>query len=63
MQMIDILLKYIPLIFDRLLRTLNEVFLEKSLQRYIALIFMLLLVPFESKLVNFSTRSQSLNTS
>ena len=49
--------------FERLLRTLNEVFWEKSLQRFVALIFTLLLVHFKSKLVKFSTRRLSLKTS
>ena len=52
-------------IFDMFLRLLNEVFMENSLQRFVALIFTLLLVPLEAKLVNFSTHRQCtcLNTS
>ena len=50
-------------IFDRLMRTLSEIPFEKSCQRFVALIFMLLLVPFESKLVNFPTHCQCLKTS
>ena len=50
-------------IFDRLLRTVNEVFGENSLQRFVALVYTLLLVPFKSKLVKLLTRRQSLKTS
>ena len=50
-------------IFDRLLRMQKEVFLENFLQRFVALIFALLLVPFESKLVNFWIHRQCLKTS
>ena len=49
-------------IFHKLLRTLNKVLLENFLQRNIALIFTLLLVHSESKLVFFSTYCQCLKT-
>ena len=49
-------------ILDMLLRTLNKLFSENSLHRFVALIFTFLLVPFESKLVNFSTPRQYLKT-
>ena len=42
---------------------INEVFWENFSQRFVALIFTLLLVPFESKLVKFSTHSPSLDNS
>ena len=42
--------------FDRYLRLLKEVFLENSLQRFVVLMSTFLLVPFESKLVNFLIR-------
>ena len=42
---------------------INEVFWENFSQRFVALIFTLLLVPCEPKLVKFSTHSQFLNTS
>ena len=45
-----------------LLRMLNKVFWKNSLQTFVALILRLLLVPFESKLVKFLTRNQSLKT-
>ena len=43
--------------------TLNEIFLKNCLQIFVALIFTLLSKPFESKLVNYSTRCRSLKTS
>ena len=48
-------------IFHKLLRTLNKVLLENFSQRNIALIFTLLLTPFESKLANKLRHSESLN--
>ena len=40
---------------------LNEIFLEKLLQKLVVQIFMLLLAPFTLKLVNYSRHSESLN--
>ena len=48
------------LVFKKKTSTLNQVFWENSSQRFVALIFTLLLVHFKSKLVKFLTRSQSL---
>ena len=49
-------------IFGRLLWTLNKLFLENSLYIFVALIFTLLLVSFECKLVNFFPCHHSLKT-
>ena len=48
-------------IFDRPPFMYNKVFLSKLIQNLVANIFTLLLVPFASKLVNYSKRSESLN--
>ena len=45
--------------FTRMTYVLNE-FLKKSLQRFVALIYALLSIPYELKLVYYSTRCQFL---
>ena len=47
-------------IFDDLLLTFEKIFLKNILLRFVALIFMLLLVSFDSKLVNNQSRIESL---
>ena len=49
-------------ILDVLLFTSNKIFLKETLLKLVALRFTLILVPFELKLVNYSTRCQSLKT-
>ena len=48
-------------IFDRLLCTSNEGYKENSLKSFVDVSFTLLFVPFESKLVNFSTGRQDID--
>ena len=49
-------------ILDGLLFMSNEIFLNKALQKLVPLTFTLILIHFESKLVKYSTRCQSLKT-